>query len=195
MKLFLLLVLVDRTLGLQLPTTGMPTRRAALGCACVPLVFGPACVQAFFESQTERSLQSLASSLPRVQSLLGEVREVKRLRLKLPADPEDDAYVLRFSRAVLQPLNVAFTDAMPGLGDGVREYAEAFRDHVSALDQACRDRQADDELNELQGVEQALKGVLALGAAKKIQVSPKEDINTYSGATNFLYSKWLFRAG
>jgi len=186
--------------GLYLPSIESATarapisRRVVLGGACAPLI-APACAHAFFESPTERALQSIASSLPRVQSLVKEVSEVQRLRVKLPADPEDDAYVLRFSRAVLQPLNSAFSDATPGLGEDAVELAEAFRTHVSALDQACRDKIVGAEVEELQAVEQALGGMLALGTAKKIQVSPKEEINTYSGATNFLYNKWLFRAG
>jgi len=153
----------------------------------------PSPTRALFESPTERSLQTLASSLPRVQGLITEVAEIKRLRVKLPADPEDDAYVLRFARSVLEPLNAVMTETAPSLGTGARDFADDFRSHTSALDVACRSKSAETELEELRALEVALAGFLDLG--KRYNVKPRDDINSYSGAAGVLYNKFLFRAG
>jgi len=150
---------------------------------------------ALFESATQRSLQSLSSSLPRVSQLAAEVAEIKRLRTKLPADPDDDAYVLRFGRIVLGPLNAAVDEATPSFGPPFREFADDFRSHTAALDVACRERAADKELAELRAIEDALKGMLNEAASAKYNVQPKDDINGYSGAKGILYNKLLFRAG
>lgn len=172
---------MQRRIALSLFVTGMAS-------------FGqPSAARAFFESPTERSLQTLASTLPRVQTLIKEVTEIKRQRSKLPADPEDDAYVLRFARVVLDPLNAAMTEAAPSLGTGANDLAEDFRSHAAALDAACRERAAEKELDELRSLEAALSSFLDLG--KRYNVKPRDDINSYSGAAGVLYNKFLFRAG
>ena len=51
------------------------------------------------------------------------------------------------------------------------------------------------ELSELKAIEAAIGEFLDLGKSLKFDVTSREDINGYSGATPVLYNKFLFRAG
>ena len=47
------------------------------------------------------SVEALATTQPKLKGRMDEVSEVKRKRVRMAADNEDDAYVFRFARAVL----------------------------------------------------------------------------------------------
>ena len=66
---------------------------------------------------------------------------------------------------------------------------------VASLDVACRERASDKQLKALQAVDAGLDEFLQLAKQSKYDVTAREDINTYSGATGVLYNKFLFRAG
>jgi len=140
-------------------------------------------------------VQKLATVLPRVQSLIKEVAEVERQRAKLPPNNEDDAYVLRFSRSVLEPLAEPMVEAGAKLGGSAPDLSAAFGVHVAELDAACRAKAADRERKELEEVESSLSGFLELGKRLKYDTTSRDDINSYSGSTGILYNKFLFRAG
>ena len=71
------------------------TRRALLGAAAaVPAL--PA--MAIFESQEQLALINLATAQPKLTSLVKEVAEVKRRRIKMAPDYEDDAYGASLSK-------------------------------------------------------------------------------------------------
>ena len=121
----------------------------------------------------------------------------------MPADYEDDAYVLRFTRSVLDPLVPSMAEvatslpAVSGTSDARSppELAADFKARVAALDAASREQASDRELEELRGVSRALDEFLALAGRAKFDVSPRDDINNFSQGASVLYSKWLFRAG
>ena len=82
-------------------TRGTPvpfSRRALVAAGSMLLV--PGCAHALFESAAQSSLSSLANVQPKIQGIIKEVAEIDRRRAKMTLDPEDDAYVLRFSRTV-----------------------------------------------------------------------------------------------
>ena len=66
---------------------------------------------------------------------------------------------------------------------------------VAALDIACREKASDKQLKALQAVDEGIDEFLQLAKKSKFDVTAREDINTYSGATGVLYNKFLFRAG
>ena len=187
-------------------------------------VVQPSVAHAFFESRAQQLLQPLAAAQPRVAGLLREVAEIDRRRSKMPADYEDDAYVLRFTRSVLDPLVPSMAEvatslpAVAGTSDARSppELAADFKARVAALDvtlatpaelivrrrvvgegddAASREQASDRELEELRGVSRALDEFLALAGRAKFDVSPRDDINNFSQGASVLYSKWLFRAG
>ena len=147
-------------------------------------VVQPSVAHAFFESRAQQLLQPLAAAQPRVAGLLREVAEIDRRRSKMPADYEDDAYVLRFTRSVLDPL-------VPSMA----EVATSLPAVSGTSDAASREQASDRELEELRGVSRALDEFLALAGRAKFDVSPRDDINNFSQGASVLYSKWLFRAG
>jgi len=172
-------------------------RRAVLAFSLTMMAIMPGSLppaSALFESKAELGMQAVASSLPRVETLISEVTQVKRLRTKFALDPEDDAYVLRFARSVLLPLKDSLRDAAPALGADADALAETFATQLQALDTACVQRSAAEQIDQLQNIEQTISAFLALGKSK-FNVSPRDDINTYSGAKGILYNKFLFRAG
>ena len=166
-------------------------------------VVQPSVAHAFFESRAQQLLQPLVAAQPRVAGLLREVAEIDRRRSKMPADYEDDAYVLRFTRSVLDPLVPSMAEvatslpAVSGTSDARSppELAADFKARVAALDAASREQASDRELEELRGVSRALDEFLALAGRAKFDVSPRDDINNFSQGASVLYSKWLFRAG
>ena len=89
-------------------------------------VVQPSVAHAFFESRAQQLLQPLAAAQPRVAGLLREVAEIDRRRSKMPADYEDDAYVLRFTRSVLDPLVPSMAEvatSLPAVSGTIRRAA------------------------------------------------------------------------
>ena len=114
----------------------------------------------------------------------------------MQADREDDAYVLRFSRSVLQPLSANMAVAAPALqSDRASVLPAELEASVGKLDLACREMASDKELSELKAIDAAIGEFLALAKSSKFDTTSREDINGYSGATPLLYNKFLFRAG
>lgn len=66
---------------------------------------------------------------------------------------------------------------------------------IESLIVACRDQQAEGELAALRVAEASISEFLSLAKTAKFDVTPKEDINGYTGTTGVLYNKFLFRAG
>ena len=62
---------------------------------------------------------------------ISQVTDVERLRAKLPANGEDDAYVLRFGRSVLSPLAEPMVEAGANIGGDAK--VERARTHTLAL--------------------------------------------------------------
>jgi hypothetical protein len=156
----------------------------------------PGCANALFESAAQSSLSSLANVQPKIKGIITEVTEYDRRRARMNPDPEDDAYVLRFSRIVLAPLAEEMKVAAPAL-DTARAIAltAELEAGLSKLDLACRDKSSAAELNELKAIDSAIGEFLAMAKSSKFDVKSREDINGYSGATPVLYNKFLFRAG
>jgi len=174
------------------------SRRSALcSAATATLLSGAQPARALFESKEQLALVSLATAEPKLRSLIAEVTEVKRRRIKMATDKEDDAYVFRFARAVLDPAAAAMVTAAPALKDeDTRTTLPAqFKESVASLDAACRAYSAADELDALVAAEKALAEFLAQAKAQKYDVRPRDDINGYEGATGVLYNKFLFRSG
>ena len=151
---------------------------------------------ALFESPQQLALLQLATAQPKLRGLISEVAEVKRRRIKMATDTEDDAYVFRFARSVLDPQIKSMQQATAVLpsDDATRLLAE-YQAQLAALDAGCRAYAAADELDALVGAEKALSEFLELAAKAKYNVKPREDINGYEGSTGLLYNKFLFRSG
>lgn len=135
---------------------------------------GPAV--AFFESPTQLAVSAVATAQPKLSTVVAEVAEVSRKRKKMVADAEDDAYLIRFSRSVLDPASASMAEAAPSLakslpaedgGDLVRSLPSDFQEHLSALYTACRAKSADDQLVELRAMEESIKTFLTLAAKAK----------------------------
>lgn len=176
------------------------SRRAALfaaAAAAATLPSGAQPAHALFESKEQQALVSLATAEPKLRSLITEVAEVKRRRIKMATDKEDDAYVFRFARAVLDPAAAAMVTAAPAIKDAdMRTTLPAqFKESVASLDAACRAYSAADQLDALVAAEKALADFLAQAKAQKYDVRPRDDINGYEGATGVLYNKFIFRSG
>ena len=86
------------------PSVQLSRRALSLGLPAAVIQLHPGAAAALFESRTQQLLQTLAAAQPRVTGLVREVADFDRRRSKMPADYEDDAYVLRFTRSVLDPL-------------------------------------------------------------------------------------------
>ena len=69
------------------------SRRTALTGSAVGLLAMPTAVLALFESPEALAMQSMATAQPKLRGLITEVSEVKRRRVKMAVDMEDDAYV------------------------------------------------------------------------------------------------------
>ena len=158
----------------------------------------PRGAHALFESAAQSSLSSLANVQPKVKGVINEVTEFDRRRARMPADGEDDAYVLRFSRIVLSPLKEDVVVAASELkSERATALAGALEGNLARLDLACRDKASDKELTELKAIDSLLTEFLAIAkeSKQKYDLKSREDINGYSGATPVLYNKFLFRAG
>ena len=70
---------------------------------------------AFFESREQVAVSAVATAQPKISSMVAEVAEVARKRKKMASDLEDDAYVFRFARAVLDPASAKLQEAAPAL--------------------------------------------------------------------------------
>ena len=169
--------------------------RTAVGAAS--LAASPLPSHALFESKEQLALTSLATVQPKLKGLINEVAEVKRKRVKMAADFEDDAYVIRFSRSVLDPATKQIADAAAGVkAERAAALPGEFSASIDALYTACRAHSAADELDALQAAENALSELLELAKSQKYNVAPSgDDINNYEGATGVLYNKFLFRSG
>jgi len=193
MRIFGLLLLgAAAALPVQRPVCG---RRAALAMGGLSAFAVPRSAHALFESPTQLTVQKLAAALPRVQSLIKEVTDVERLRAKLPANDQDDAYVLRFGRSVLSPLAEPMVEAGVTIGGDAATISAAFGEHLAGLDVACREKDATREISELNALEESISGFLDLGKRLKYDTESREDINGFSGTTGVIYPKFLFRAG
>ena len=127
---------------------------------------------------------------PQLRGLIAEVTEVKRKRVKMAADAEDDAYVLRFSRAILDPAAQQMVEAAPGIkSERAAALPGEFATSVSALDAACRAKSAADELTALVSADAALNELLELARKQKFDVAPRDDINSYEGATGVVRAR------
>jgi hypothetical protein len=137
---------------------------------------------------------SLATAQPKLRGITAEVAEVKRKRVKMTPDFEDDAYVFRFARSVLDPTSAGMATAAPALkSEQALTLAADFKAQVTALNAACRAKDAAAELDALTAADAALGEYLQVAAARKYDVKPRDDINGYEGATGILYNSFLFR--
>jgi len=171
------------------------SRRTALGLAGVAAATAlPA--HALFESPEQLALISLATAKPKLSSLVKEVDEVARKRAKMALDPDDDAYVFRFARAILDPAVKEMAIAAPKIKQArAQELPGLFQASLTDLDDACRATSAGDELQALRAAESALGEFLELANKERFDVMPRDDINAFQGGKNILYNKFLFRAG
>jgi hypothetical protein len=151
---------------------------------------------ALFENAAQLSCIKLATAQPKLRDIIAEVTETKRRRIKGTADPDDDAYVFRFARAVLDPVGGQMLEASPAVGaERAQELSDAFKAALGDLDAGCRAKSAADELDALTGMGKTLDEFLAIAEQKKFDVRPRDDINAYDGASSILYNKFLFRSG
>ena len=158
------------------------------------LVAQPA--HAIFESKTQVALQGLSTAQPKLKSLITEVSEVKRRRIKMAPDAEDDAYVFRFARAVLDPASKELAVAAPGVAAAdASAIVDEFNAQLKALDAACRAQNAADEVDALVAADKVLSEFLDVAKSKKFDTKGRDDINGYEGASGILYNKFLFRSG
>ena len=148
---------------------------------------------AFFESPLQLATQSLATGLPKLQGVIRELTELKRLRKKAPIDPEDDAYLFRFSRSVMQPLEMPMAKAVAQLGDEASALSDSFKVARLAVEAACLERSTEKELDALLEAEAALTGVLAAAKAAKLDTTARDDINAFAGTTGFVYNGLFFK--
>ena len=169
------------------------SRRRAL-CGLAAAAISPALpAHALFESPEQSALLSLATAKQKLKGLVGEVSEVKRKRSRMAADDEDDAYVFRFMRSVLDPAANQMDKAAPIIKSArAQELAAGFHTSVADLQAACRKKDAGDELQALQAADQMLSEFLDLAAAQKLDVKSRDDINGYDGMTGVLYNKFIF---
>lgn len=150
---------------------------------------------ALFESNQQLAVTQQATALAKLKDVIAETADVQRLRAKLPLDPADDAYALRFTRSVLAPLKKTFDDASES-GSAPPELIADFEASLAALDTACRERNVDAELEGMRALESMLATAVAEGKERKYDVKPNAgDINSYNAGAEFVYNKWLFRAG
>jgi len=164
----------------------------------------PTAAHAFFESPTQLAVNVVATAQPKVTSMVSEVAEVSRKRKKMAADYEDDAYVIRFARSVLDPASASIAEAAPSLAKALGEtdagaamtaLPAEFKTQLGDLYTACRAQSADDELEKMRALDDAIKTFLASAAKAKQDIKARDDINAYNGASGVLYNKFLFRAG
>ncbi|KAL1529429.1 hypothetical protein AB1Y20_000377 [Prymnesium parvum] len=201
----------ERGIKMSHPSERLPySRRTAisfLSQAAVLSALGQASpAVAFFESKEQLAVTSVANVQPKVSSLVGEVAEVARKRKKMSADAEDDAYVFRFARSVLDPAVSKMQEAAPALAKVLESSSSESSERmaglpnelqlqIAALNDACRKRSADDQLEALTGISTSIQDFLVLASKAKINVLSTDDINGYSGSAPVLYNKFLFRAG
>lgn len=152
---------------------------------------------AFFESKEQVALTQLATVQPKLKGLIAEVAEVKRKRVRMATDTEDDAYVFRFARSVLDPVADQMTQAAPAVKAGrAAELPGEFSASLDRLYTGCRAKDAAAELDALEAAQNTVSEMLELAKSQKLNVAPKgDDINGYEGATPVLYNKFLFRSG
>ena len=172
----------------------LPSRRALVLSTVLATTSLPTLpARALFESPEQLALIGLATAKPKLSSLVNEVAEVKRKRIKMAPDFEDDAYVFRFARSVLDPAIKEMTLAAPVIKQArAQELSAEFKASISDLDAACRLRSADDEVQALMVADKALQEFLELANAQKFDVKARDDINAYNGASGILYNKFLF---
>ena len=174
------------------------SRRHACGLAASLLLGAAAPAQpahAFFESPAQLAVTSVADTQPKLRDLAREVAEVKRKRAKMTVDKEDDAYVIRFARSILDPAAASMVEAAPALPASAAALPTEFKEQLGALYTACRAYEAGDELDALEKADRALTQFLEIAASAKFDVQPKGQVNGWSGGTGILYNPFLFRAG
>ena len=181
-------------------TAARVPRRAVLHSAfsaAAISVAPPAPVLAFFESKEQQALTSIATAQPKLKGLINEVAEVKRKRVRMAADNEDDAYVFRFARSVLDPITQQMKDAAPGVkAERAAALPGEFADSIAALNTACRAKSAADELDALTAANNAVTELLELAKSQKFDTKAGgDDINGYDGMSGVLYNKFIFRSG
>ena len=114
----------------------------------------------------------------------------------MAADLEDDAYVFRFARSVLDPQVKSMQAAAAVLpANTATRLVTEYEASLEALNAGCRAYAAGEELVALENAEKALSEYLELAAQAKYDVRPREDINGYEGSSGILYNKFLFRSG
>jgi hypothetical protein len=182
--------------ALRVRPSGVIPRRCAIGLLGAAATH-PRAASAFFESAAQRAVIAAATAQPKLRSLLDTVEETGRRRVKMAVDPDDDAAVFRFGRAVLDPVTKDLAEAASSLRDPSqgREHAAAFEAAVADLYAACRARDAAAELQAATAAERALTRFLTLAGNEQFDVAPRRDINAYEGATWLTYPGFLFKAG
>ena len=191
----ILLLLVSASTPLRSLPKSLPSRRGAL-LGLSGLVAAPAASFALFESPQQQALLGMATAQPKIRGLITEVTDVKRRRVKMAVDTEDDAYVFRFARSVMDPQVASMQKASSAIpGDAAERIKAEYQKAIAALDAGCRANEAESELDALVGADKALTEFLELAKQAKYDVRPREDINGYEGSTPILYNKFLFRSG
>ena len=193
-RLLTLFALIAPSSSLRPATLQQLSRRAVIGSLASAAVAPALPAAALFESEEQVALSSLATASSKLTGLVREVAEVKRKRLRMAPDYEDDAYFFRFARSVLDPAAASIATASKKIPQAA-ELPGKFQSSVAAFEDACRAKSADDELASLEAAQAALLELLELAKTQKYNVAPTDDINAYDGATGILYNKFLFRSG
>ena len=157
-----LIALLPMATAALLPDAPGVSRRAVLAGVAGMTIATPALpALALFESQEQQALVRLATAQPKLKGVITEVAEVKRRRLKNAVDPEDDAYIVRFARSVLDPASKEMLQALPILSaPRAKELPSEFSNSVTELITACRAKTADGELEALVNADKALSEFL-----------------------------------
>lgn len=98
---------------------GLLRRRAVaellLKSGAMHSLFSASASSALFESPTQLAVSAVAIAHTKLLRMVAEVTEVSRKRTKMAPDAEDDAYLFRFARAVLDPASASISEAAPSL--------------------------------------------------------------------------------
>lgn len=175
------------------------SRRAVLSGALSAAAVSPALqASAFFESSEQKALTRMSTAQTKLADVVSEVANTKRKRVKMATDPDDDAFVFRFARAVLDPVRTDLAEAAPAISqERSEQLLGEFKQQLAALDAAVRKKDAAAELDALEGAQRTIVEALksSQGGKKKYDLKSVDDINAYEGATSVLYPGLLFQPG
>lgn len=184
--------------GLAVPgfsSNSWTSRRVAISSLAAASALAAQRVHAFFESPAQLAILKISATLPVIEKTLKDVTEWRRRRRKgVAIDPDDDAFLFRFARSELLPLNEMLAKATPTFGPPFEKLAEDFRVHQLGLEDAARKRDVELEVDELTAIVESIKAMDAIALDAKYTVRTQADkLNAYDATAGFVYPKWLFR--